>query len=93
MLGYSNFYTCRSEGVAIAAIGRRLEHVRGGQQKILMPMFAACAPAGRPTLPERWCAVGRMIPFVRQQRYSLQQARACANCSRSKNFGALETAR
>jgi len=32
-----------------------------------MPTFAACAPAEAPSLPERWRAVGLMIPFVRQQ--------------------------
>ncbi|HXX08852.1 MAG TPA: hypothetical protein VEJ43_12390 [Pseudolabrys sp.] len=37
------------------------------QQEISMPTFAACVPAEAPTLPERWRAVGLMIPFVRQQ--------------------------
>jgi hypothetical protein len=32
-----------------------------------LPMFAACQPATQPALPQRWRAVGLMLPYLRQQ--------------------------
>ncbi len=37
------------------------------QQPVPLPIFSACKPAAAPKLPERWRAVGLMMPFVHHQ--------------------------
>ncbi len=32
-----------------------------------LPMLSACQPATQPVLPQRWRAVGLMLPYLREQ--------------------------
>lgn len=54
-------------GKALAATLVVLVSAASATGEEILPILSACMPATTPALPQRWHAVGLMLPFLRQQ--------------------------
>jgi hypothetical protein len=64
---FRRFPSSASGKTLAAAFTVLLSAASAASQETALPILAACTPATPPVLPQRWHAVGLMLPFLRQQ--------------------------